>query len=70
MQSAGCWAICSAVLKNPNAAILELDFEVSSLQIHRPTSPLCHIAQYFDMLFNNDNCRVTVHLFTSKPLLR
>ncbi|KAK7487894.1 hypothetical protein BaRGS_00020795 [Batillaria attramentaria] len=27
MQSAGCWGICAAILRNPNCALQELDFE-------------------------------------------
>ena len=29
MQSAGCWGICAAILKNPNCVLTELDFSVS-----------------------------------------
>lgn len=30
MQSAGCWGICAAILRNPNCIIEHLDFSVSS----------------------------------------
>ena len=29
MQSAGCWGICAAILKNPSCVLTELDFSVS-----------------------------------------
>jgi len=31
MLTAGCYGVCAALLRNPNAAICELDFSVSSL---------------------------------------
>ena len=29
MQSAGCYAVCAALLKNPNCVLEQLDFSVS-----------------------------------------
>ena len=33
MQSAGCYGICAAILRNPNCVIRELDFSVSSINL-------------------------------------
>jgi hypothetical protein len=29
MQTAGCYGICAAILRNPNCALKEIDFKVS-----------------------------------------
>lgn len=35
MQSAGCYGICAAILRNPNCVLEEIDFEVSCVVCYR-----------------------------------